>query len=127
MTKALRDLIDASKKAYLSEPDDRSVDADDEDISSPASGITFGMIRRADSELQAFEWLKNLQGFPNAELTLFKLLIERDRKMAEALDCFWNAAIGHVHDELGSHDIRATVSAIAVGLRAVAERMRRET
>lgn len=46
-----------------------------------------------------------------------------DNKLADALDCFWNAAIGPARDS-GDFSTIQTVGAIAEGFAAVSQRLR---
>jgi len=46
-----------------------------------------------------------------------------EKRLADALDCFWNPAIGAAHDS-GSSDVIAVVGAIAQGFGAMAQRLR---
>lgn len=45
------------------------------------------------------------------------------KKLADALDCFWNAAIGQAHDKQDSTAF-AVVACIAEGVQAIANRLR---
>ncbi len=57
---ALRVLVEACEAAFIGDGGSLDVFEDDDDVTTPASGITFGMVRRAREALDGYVALTQL-------------------------------------------------------------------